>query len=124
MFVEYNPNPDEKSVGDCVVRAITKVLDMTWEDAYVELCLQGYMMHDMPSSNAVWGAYLKKNGFKREILSNSCADCYTIEDFTKEFPKGVYVVCTGTHAAAVIDGNYYDSWRSGSEAALYYFEKK
>lgn len=44
MFVEYNPNPDEKSVGDCVVRAITKVLDMTWEDAYVELCLQGYIM--------------------------------------------------------------------------------
>lgn len=57
MFVYYNPNPAEKEVGDCVIRAIAKALNKGWEEAYIELCLKGYEMRDMPNSNAVWGAY-------------------------------------------------------------------
>ena len=30
MYVEYNPNPYNKRVDDCVVRGITKVLDRDW----------------------------------------------------------------------------------------------
>lgn len=123
MWVEYNPNPSGKSVGDCVIRAVAKVLDLSWEEAYAELCLQGYMMHDMPSANEVWGAYLKSKGFKREMIPASCADCYTIEDFTKEYPKGVYVIGTGKHAVACIDGKTYDSWDSEKEAPLYFYRK-
>ena len=24
MYIQYNPNPEGKSIGDCVIRAITK----------------------------------------------------------------------------------------------------
>jgi hypothetical protein len=64
-YIEYNSNPSGKRVGDCVVRAISKILDYDWERTYTELALQGFMMHDMPSSNSVWGAYLKNKGYRR-----------------------------------------------------------
>ena len=30
-YVYYNPNPDKKSVGDCVVRALSAIFDDTFE---------------------------------------------------------------------------------------------
>ena len=68
MWIEYNPNPLGLRVGDCVIRAISKALDMPWEKIYVDLCLQGFMMGDLPSSNAIWSAYLKHKGFKRHTI--------------------------------------------------------
>ena len=50
----YNPNPHAKSIGDCVVRAISKVLDKSWDETYIELCIQGYLMKDFGDSNQVW----------------------------------------------------------------------
>lgn len=31
MFIEYNPNPKRKSVGDCVIRALTKNVEV-WKN--------------------------------------------------------------------------------------------
>lgn len=45
-FIEYNPNPVGRRVGDCAVRAISKALDMSWEAAYVTLALNGLQMCD------------------------------------------------------------------------------
>jgi hypothetical protein len=123
MWVEYNPNPFGLRVGDCVIRAISRVLEKPWEETYVDLCVQGFMLADLPSSNAIWSAYLKRKGFKRHTVED-CADCYTVEDFCKDHPKGIYVIGTGSHAVAVVDGCYYDAWQSGKETPVYYFEKE
>lgn len=123
MYIFYNPNPEGKSTGDCVIRALTKALNKSWEQVYVELCLQGYILGDMPSSNSVWSSYLKHNGFKKHLIPDTCPDCYTIIDFTKDFNKGIFLLGTGEHAVTVIDGNYYDSWDSGREIPIYYFSK-
>lgn len=123
MWIEYNPNPLGLRVGDCVVRAIAKALDKSWEETYIDLCVQGFMMGDFASSNAVFSAYLKHKGFKRHTIEN-CPDCYSIDDFCHDHPNGIYVLGTGTHAVAVVDGNYFDAWRSGDETPVYYFEKE
>ena len=123
MWIEYNPNPFGKRVGDCVVRAISKALNKPWECVFIELCVQGFMMGDLASSNAVWSAYLRHKGFKRHTIED-CPDCYSIEDFCQDHPKGVFVIGTGTHAVAVIDACYYDAWESGREPVVYYFEKE
>lgn len=123
MWVEYNPNPRQKRVGDCVVRAISKALNQSWEDTFIDLTIQAYLAGDLLSSNAVWGAYLKSKGFTRDIVSNDCPECYTIEDFCNEHPKGTYIIGTGTHAVAVVDGDYFDTWRSGSETPIYFYYK-
>lgn len=124
MFVYYNPNPLGKSVGDCVIRAIAKATGQTWDDAYIKISLQGFKDKNMPSANTVWGNYLKSLGFKRYTIPDSCPDCYTVADFCTEHTIGTYILATGTHVIAVMDGNYYDAWDSGNEVPAYYFTEE
>lgn len=123
MWIKFENNPCGKRVGDCVVRAISKALDTTWEDAYMLLCVQGFMLGDLPSANKVLSALLKSKGFKRHTIED-CPDCYTIYDFCQDHPKGIYVLGTGSHAVTVENGRYYDAWDSGNECPIYYFEKE
>ena len=124
MYSYFNPNPIKNNrVGDCVIRAISKSLNQSWEETYIELCLLGYIMGDWGSSNAVWNAYLKSKGFIREIVSNDCPDCYTINDFANEHPNGTYIIGTGTHAVTIVDGVIYDAWNSENEQPIYFYYK-
>lgn len=123
MYIYKNKNPGRAHVGDCVVRAIAEAMDVSWDEAYLGIVIQGFVMHDMPSSNNVWGAYLRSRGFVMETMSNTCPDCYTVSDFTRDYPIGVYILATGSHVIAVRDGDYYDTWDSGDEIPIYYWRK-
>ena len=124
MFVEYNPNPTGRRVGDCAVRAVAKALGVDWETAYSMIATNGFSMGDMPSSNSVWGAVLRQHGFYRQSLPDSCPDCYTADDFCKDNPKGIFVLGFGTHVATVVDGNLYDAWDSSNEIPQYVWYRK
>ena len=123
-YIQYNPNPMSRNVGDCSVRAIAKALDTDWETSYIKTMTNGYAMGDMPSSDAVWGAVLRQNGFYREAIPNTCPDCYTAEEFCKDHPEGTYVLAFGGHVATVVDGNLYDSWDSSREIPQFYWYKR
>ena len=123
MWEYYNPNPVGRSVGDCAVRAISKALDIPWETAYAMAAVNGFSMADMPSSNSVWGAVLRQNGFYKQNIANECPDCYTFEDFAKDNPEGVYVLGTGAHVAAVKNGVIYDAWDSSKEVPVFVWYK-
>ena len=123
MWIEYNNNPAGRHVGDCAVRALSVALDADWEDTYWMIAEAGFNMCDMPSSNSVWGAVLRQNGFYREGLPNFCPDCYTVSDFARDNPIGVYVLGTGTHVICVVNGDWYDSWNSGGEIPAYFWTK-
>ena len=124
MWKRYNPNPVRTDgVGDCAVRAVAKALGLTWEEAYVRLALNGYLMGDLPNSDLVWGAVLREDGFRREVIPNTCPDCYTVEQFCKDHPNGVYVLKSNGHVATVVDGILYDSWNSEMNVPIYYWFK-
>lgn len=123
-FVSYNPNPAGAKVGDCVVRALSKALGQDWEQTYIDLCVEGCLRCDMPSANAVWGAYLRRKGFEREIIPNTCPDCYTVEDFCIDHPHGTYILALDGHVVSVVDGQYFDTWQSGHEIPIYFWCRK
>ena len=124
MFIKYNANPVKNIVGDCVIRAISKAINNDWETVYLEIAMLGLLMHDMPTSNNVWETYLWKNGFRRFNIPNMCPDCYTVRDFCSDNPEGTFVLGTGSHAIAIVDGDYYDTWDSGEETPIYCFRKE
>ena len=123
-YRNYNPNPIARNVGDCAVRAIAKALDIDWEKAFMLLMASAYQMGDMPSSDAVWGAVLRQHGFYREVVPNTCPDCYTARDFCIDHPKGVFVLAFGGHVACVRDGDLYDTWDSTNLYPQFYWYRK
>lgn len=123
MYIFKNNNPNGLLVGDCVIRAISEVMDEAWSTVYLGLVVQGYMMCDMPSSNSVWGAYLHNRGFERKVIPDTCPDCYTVKDFCKDHKRGKYILATGSHVVAAKDGDYIDTWDSGDEIPIYYWRK-
>ena len=124
MWIEFNPSPTGRRVGDCAVRAVAKALDVDWEKSYMMLVANGFGMGDMPSSDSVWGSVLRQHGFYREAIPNTCPDCYTARDFCNDNPEGVYVLGFGGHVATVVDGNLYDSWDSSDEIPIYVWYRK
>lgn len=124
MYVYYNPNPLGLSVGDCTIRALSCALNISWEQTYDLLAQLGFDMGDMPSSNRVWAELLKINEFKKYQLPDTCPACYTIKDFCYDHPYGIYVVGTGEHVVCIKNGNYFDSWDSGNEIPIYYFQRR
>ena len=124
MWKRWNPNPMSRNVGDCAVRAVSKALNVDWETAFALIARAAYNMADMPSSDSVWGAVLRQNGFYRAVIPNQCPDCYTAEDFCREHPEGLFVLGFGGHVATVEDGVLYDTWDSSGEYPVYYYFRK
>ena len=122
-WIQYNPNPSNKQTIDCVVRAISIAEGESWEEVHKKLSDKARAEADMPSVNPVWADYLKELGYHLVGLPNTCPRCYTVSDFATDYDHGTYVLGTGDHAVAVIDGNYIDTWDSGNEVPMYFFMK-
>lgn len=124
MWIRTNPNPCRSEEPDCVVRAICLATDQTWDEVHWDLCMMSHAMCTMPSVNWLWGMYLNKCGFEKFLLPESCPECINVKAFCKRYPRGTYVIGTGSHAVCVRDGNYMDLWDSGEETPTYFYRKK
>ena len=120
----YNPNPYNKIVGDCVIRALAVAFGISWVNAYTELAIYGLEKGDIPSSNNLWGSYLRENGYRAVPLPDTCPSCYTVRQFAEEHPYGTYILALGNHVVTCVSGTYIDTWDSGDETIAYYFEKR
>lgn len=107
-----------------MVRAIAIAEELSWEKAYDEIVAQGRREYEMPSANLVLDSYLYTRGYRKKLLPPSCPHCYTVRDFCKEHYHGTFIIGTGSHVLAVINGDYYDTWNSGDEIPTYYWIKE
>ena len=123
-FHFVNPNPQNNLTGDCTVRAISIAMDQSWQKTFIDLAIKGFELSDMPSTNRTWMEYLKDNGWHRHIVPDTCPACYSVKDFCGEHFKGTYILGTGSHVIAIIDGDYYDTWDSGDEYPIFYWTKE
>jgi hypothetical protein len=122
-WVYFNPNPAGNRVGDCAVRAICKALELDWETVFTGLMVYACSLSDMPSANYVWGSYLAKQGFHRKLVEQSERFIYTVNDFCADHLTGTYIICIDGHVVTVQNGKYYDTWDSGNEVPVYYWER-
>ena len=127
MYVYLNVNPDKKRTTDCVIRGVSFVLDQDWDTTFTHIAVECIKEHDMPEYNYIWAGYLRRRGFKRFMISDTCPNCYTVKDFCRDNPVGTYLLVIvgygsdGGHVVAVRDGNYFDIWDSGNEVPTYYW---
>ena len=123
-YVQYNANPINRYTGDCVVRAIALLLNQSWEDTHADLSMTSFYLYDMPSSNRSWGEYLYLNGYRSHMIPDTCPACYSVREFALDHPRGRFLLATGSHVVAVINGDYFDTWDSGDEVPIYFYERK
>lgn len=124
MFIYYNPNPKGKHVTDCTIRAICRLENLTWLEAFdkvTDICRENY---DMPSSDKMWGKFLSMRGYRRHMIPDTCPDCYTVRDFCIDHPVGSYLLKTSGHVIAIVNGDYYDTFDSGDKSPIYYYKKE
>lgn len=123
MWVEKNENPRARRTIDCTIRAISTALEQDWDTTYVGVTAKAFELKDMATANHVWGAYLREQGWTRDIIPNSCPECYTVADFCEDNPHGIYILALPEHVVCVIEGNYIDTWDCGDEVPLYYWQR-
>lgn len=122
-YIQYNSNPVWRRTNDCTVRAISLIERKPWLRVYYGICAMGGLLYTMPSTNEAWGDYLSVIGYRRGIIPNTCPNCYTVRDFCCDHPYGRYILGTGSHVVAVINGDWYDTWDSGDERPIFYWTK-
>lgn len=118
-YIRHNENPCDIRTIDCTVRALAAILNETWNSIYIQLCVTGYDMCDMPSSKAVISRFLKSKGFTCHVIEDS----EKVAHFAEIHPRGRYLLATNTHVVPVIDGDYIDTWDSGQEIPLFYWKR-
>ena len=119
MYVYYNANPSGKATGDCVIRAISTITGLPWRTVHWDLAELSNEQYQMMDDNPIWHEYLRRLGFSIQMIQWPCS---RIKDFCRCFPSGMYILGTGKHVVAVIDGDYYDTWDSGNELAVFYWK--
>lgn len=121
MYIYYDANPSGSPTGDCVIRAIATITRRPWRDIHWDLAILSNQRCKMMDDNVIWHEYLKNLGFKIYAIQDPCM---RIKDFCNSHPYGEYILGTGRHVVAVIDGDYYDAWDSGNEFPVFYWRKE
>lgn len=123
----YQPNDKDTKdkYGDCVIRALTKVLCKDWLTVFDELLPYAKELQCMPNERRCYEEYLFDNGFAYHGVSNRKGSKRpTVESFSKDHKQGSYFVNVANHVVAISDGSYYDTWDSGDCCLYGYYYKE
>lgn len=120
IYEYYNPNPKGNITNDCVIRALSKALNIKWEFAKALVDAYSYQFAQSEDSDMVWFAILADRGFRMEPYYCKERKCDLI-DFVFAHPVGTYVVKLPNHVVCVKDGTIYDTWNSSTQTPLYYW---
>lgn len=123
----YQPNKKDlkDKQGDCVIRALTKVMNKSWLEVFDELVPIAREMQTTISCKDAYESYLKLQGFTYHGISNKKGTKRpTVDSFAREHKNGTYYLNVANHCVAVENGNYYDTWDSGYKSLYGYWEKE
>ncbi len=111
-FYQPNEKDTKDEYGDCVIRALTKALDLEWLQVFDELhpisrefqipfnCRPCYEKYLSEVKHFEYHGISNRKGVKRP----------TVREFAKSHKTGKYVLRVAHHLVAVVDGVYWDTW--------------
>ena len=129
-FVYYQPNEKDlkDEFGDCQVRALSKVLDCTWLEAFdmtIPICREEQTYTIFGGSMSVKKSSLARLGFEYTGVSNKKGTKRpTVKSFAKLHETGRYILKVANHVVACVNGKYYDTWDSGDCCLYGFYELK
>ena len=124
-FIFHNENPKNSlSAADCVVRAIAKGTNQTWDQVFKSLFEIAFKLKDSPNTKKTYGKYLKDIGYiMQKQPKNPDNTKLTVQEFINQNPEGTYICGTPGHLTVVVDGHLYDTWNCLDDVVGNYWEK-
>lgn len=120
-FFEMNENPANNRVGDCAVRAWATFTNVTWLQAFDELCANARKYATMPNDDTAIKRLCDERGFIRcGLKAEKGKKRMDMNEFCRLHPRGAYFVKTAGHVTAVIDGRFVDTWDCGNKCVYWY----
>lgn len=110
MFKFYNANPLKNNVADCTTRAISLAEGISWDECYDKLSYLARQQGEMMDNVEFIEDYLDSR------YPRKCHYSKTINEFTKEYPKGIYLCTMPGHITCIIDGCIYDTYDCSNRA--------
>lgn len=104
-FKYYNANPLQRNVNDCTIRAISLATGKSWDDTYILLSEYARKQCIMPDEVEYIDEYLLNNFPKIKHLGK-----ITVDDFTKLYPVGTFLITMRGHITCCINGCIYDTF--------------
>ena len=123
----YQPNDMDirDQVGDCQIRALSKVLNLDWLDTFdliYPICRKFQVMDIFSCDLDKTKKALSMLGFSYTGISNKKGSKRpTVEEFAKSHKEGKYVLTVAHHVVACVDGAYYDTWDCGYKSLYGYY---
>lgn len=124
-FIKQNINPKGWKTGDCVVRALAKANNMSWESTYLMLCEVGLKKCRMPNDKQTYEALLKTYGWvKYKMPKHNDGTRYTVKELADEKPNDRIIVSMASHLSFIDKGTLVDSWNCSNKSVGNYWIKE
>lgn len=130
MFEFYNPNPSYKKrkngkwkKPDCVLRALSKALDLSWEETFKVTVEEALKQFTVQNDNDVYKAILLRNGYEYHAVPAGRKP--TVNEFAEEHPNDMCVLSVANHLVYADSGKFYDTgdWSGSCKVYSYYIKK-
>ena len=114
IFSYTNPHPNNKSVGDCVKRAIALSGDYDYNEVQLELNRYKKITKSKKfNENKNWLPYIEKElGWEKLTGYQNMK----VGEFAKEHSTGTYLISVRKHLTTVKDGKVLDTWNCSFKA--------
>ena len=112
----FNPNPrNSTKASDCTIRAVCAVTDLSWYEVFDKLVALARENCTIPNSKSIRADRMKLFNLKKITLPKvkRGGKRPTVETWCKQHPTGKYILGVSKHEVGVVNGKYYDTWRSG-----------
>ena len=120
-YVQFQPNPVKKDTSDCSIRAVSKILNISWLEAFDLLVDYGRKYSEQPNNSRNINTVLYEKLDMHVYLPKKNI---TFEKFAHLHPKGTYALNSKGHICALVDGKLYDSWDSRTLDLFFYSTKE